>query len=291
MCTCRRRVVAILWVLIVATSLGGCSQGVREFGLYTEAFNLQYQQGDEVLNTVAKAERTLFRRRLARSRTIQRFDPKLAAYYVDTVDPPVTASIRASIKSLKVYNDALGALANGEAAEALTNKIGVLLTNLASAAAATQVATGIPAGLMQADKLVAGIKLVVNASPIATQVLTWVSREAFREQLIAAYPTMKGLLLELRDNGTPSMFFAMERYRSDRADTSTGLSASATEALTKDREQLAGWVLLMNKTLEAMDTAVVAAMSNSPDTVLASLSDSSIELKVLAEKVKSLRAK
>jgi len=287
----RGRLVGVLPIGLLAVCLIGCSQGVREYAQYTEAFNLQYQQGDELLNTIAKAERTLFKRRAARSGTIQRFDPNQAAYYVDTVDPPVTGSIRGSIKSLKLYNDALGALASGEAAEALTGRVGTLVSSVVGTIAATQIAAGGAAKALQADKLIAGAtKYLTDASPILKQLMTWVSREAFREQLIAAYPTMKGLLLELR-NGTPAMYFVLERYRSDRADTATGLSQAATEALNKDREQLAGWVLLMDKTLSTMDAAVIAAMNNAPDTMLASLSETSIELKVLAEKVKSLRAK
>ena len=47
------------------------------------------------------------------------FDPDNAAYYLDTVDPPITASFRASLKSLKIYNEALVGLTNGEAASVL----------------------------------------------------------------------------------------------------------------------------------------------------------------------------
>jgi len=287
---CRSGVAAVL--LVVSVCAAGCSQGVREFGQYTEAFNLQYQQGDEFLNTVAKAERTLFAREEARGSPFPRFNLSQAAYYVDTVDPPVTASIRGSLKSLKLYNDALSALTNGEAAGALTDKVGALVTNAAVTVAATQVALGPAAKALEADKLVAGVsKNLADVTPIFKQLLTWASREAFREQLIAAYPTMKGLLRELRDNGTPAMFSAVKRYRRDGANTATGFSPAAIELLKKDREQLAGWVLLLDRTLNTMDLAVTAAMSESPEALLTTLSDTSIELKVLAEKVKSLKAK
>jgi hypothetical protein len=140
----RSRLASVLSVFIIRSCLAGCAQGVREFGQYTEAFNLQYQQGDEILNSVAKAERELFRRRERRGLVGARFDPKYAAYYVDSVDPPVTASIRGSLKSLKLYSEALGALANGEAAEALTNRVGTLASTVIGAAAAAHVAAGGP---------------------------------------------------------------------------------------------------------------------------------------------------
>jgi hypothetical protein len=278
-------------VLVGFMGLAGCTNGVREFGQYTEAFNLQYQQGDEFLNTVAKAERELFRRRERRSQVTDRYNPDNAAYYVDSVDPPVTASIRGSIKALKLYNDALSALASGESAEALTNRVGSLVTNIVGTAAAIEVAAAGPAAAVGAESLVAGAgKYISEATPFFKQFATWASREAFRQQLVSAYPAMKDLLQALR-KGTPKIYALLENYRKDRAPTPTGFSAAAADALNKDRESLSGWVLLMDKTLETMDAAVIATMGNSPDSVVASLSSTSSDLKVLAEKVKSLRAK
>jgi hypothetical protein len=193
---------------------------------------------------------------------------------------------------LKTYNDALGALANGEAAESLINRIGTFTANAVSAIAASQAALGGSAAIPGADKLVSETaKSLANVVPIIKQIATAASRESFRQQLIATYPSMRELLLTLRD-GTSAMFFMLERSRVSRAsEAPTGLSDAERIALEKDRELLAGWVLLLDKALVAMEIAVVSAMDETPSAVLASLSETSIELRVLAEKVKSLRSK
>lgn len=278
-----------LGVGLVALSLTACSYGAAEFQLYTKAFDEQYEHGQRVLDALARAERIVVRRQLAsRSRNVE-FVPGDAAYYLDNVDPPVTASVRASLKSLKTYNEAVGALANGEAATALTNRIGTLTTNIVGAIAASRVAIAGPVGQVGATALVGNSgKILESVLPILQPILTAASREAFREQLILAYPSMKGLLVTLREE-TPVMFALLNRSRRNIDDRR--ISNEAAAALQKDRELLAGWVLLLDQTLVTMETAVTAAMSNSSAGDLAALSDASIELKVLAEKIKSLRLK
>lgn len=286
------RIVYAAAMITFIALLSGCgSRGAAEFQLYNQAFNSQYEQGEAILNSVARAERIVARRRVYRGPYIQPFDPDRAAYYVENVDPPITASIRASARSLKSYNEALGALANGEAAEALSNRVGALGTNIIGAIAASEVAFGGTAAIPGADLLVSESAKTLNlALPIIKQIATYASREAFRKQLIASYPAMRELLLTLR-NGTPAMFFMLERSRVVRgSESATGLSSEAEIALSKDRELLAGWVLLMDQTLVAMDAAAVAALSDAPAADLASLSEAAVELRVLAEKVKSLRS-
>ena len=57
------------------------------------------------------------------------------------------------------------------------------------------------------------------------------------------------------------------------------------------RQLLAGWVLLMDKSLVALDQAVAAAQSNDAAARAAGLTDASIELKVFAEQMKAIRLK
>jgi hypothetical protein len=279
-------------VLLVAVALTGCARGVAEYQLYVQAFNLQYAQGDAILDSVAKAERIVVLRRMKRGPAIVRaFDPNNAAYLVDSIDPPITASIRASAKALKAYNDALGALASGEAATALTNRLGTLSSNLIGAAASAEAAISGAGVVPGASKLISETAGALQlAAPIVQQIATFASREVFRQQLIAIYPAMRNLLLALR-NGTPAMFFVLERSRAERGlPTPTGLSDANLATLERDRTQLAGWVVLMDKTLVAMQAAVDAAQSDSLDDNVTGLADTSVELRVLAEKVKSLRA-
>jgi hypothetical protein len=280
-------------MFVVSVLLSACARGVAEFQLYTQAFNAQYEQGDAILNSVARAERVVVRGRIAGRGAIPNFDPNKAAYFVDNVDPPITGSIRASLKSLKSYNDALGALANGEAATALSNRVGVLATNIVGALAASEAAFGFGGVIPGADQMVAKFTSQLNiAAPIIKEVAIISTREAFRHQLIAAYPAMRDLLVTMRD-GTPAMFNMLRTSRVVRGsqDYPEGIPPEGAAALERDRALLAGWVLLLDKSLVAMQAAVVAAMTDLPNADLASLAEASLELRVLAEQVKSLRIK
>ena len=118
-----------------------------------------------------------------------------------------------------------GGLANGEAAEALTNRLGTLTNNVVGAIAASQAAVGGAGAIPGADKLVSGVaSSLVSVSPIIKQVATFASREAFRQQLVVTYPHMRDLLLTLRA-GTPAMFEILKRGRVVRGslDTASGI--------------------------------------------------------------------
>jgi hypothetical protein len=283
----------LFFSLLFASLVTGCARGVAEFQLYTQAFNAQFEQGDSILNGIAKAERIVVLRRIKQTASIAAFNPDQAAYFVDTVDPPITGSIRASLKSLKSYNDLLGGLANGEAAEALSNRLGTLTSNIVGAVAASQAAIGGAGAIPGADKLVSdSARSLLSVSPLITQIATFASREAFRQQLVAAYPAMRELLVTLRA-GTPAMFEILKRSRVTRGslETPSGISPDGQSALEKDRVMLAAWVILLDKALVAMEAAVTAAMADISTADLASLSEASIELRVLAEQVKALRIK
>jgi len=269
----------------LAALLQGCgsSKGVAEFQLYSQSFNLQYEQGDTFLNTLAVAERKLGLHR-ARRRGSAVFVAADAAYFVESVDPPLTASIRGSLKTLKAYNDALSALANGEAAAALSNRVSTLAGNLIAAAASTQVAFGATAGIPGAQAMLSKATEALNvAGPVITAVATRASRESFRQQLIETYPSMQALLQALRE-GSTAMYYVVHVSRT--LGTSTG-----SQELEKDREALAGWVVLMDKTLIAMRIAYEAAISQNFEVESAGLLEASIELKGLAEQIKRDRAK
>jgi hypothetical protein len=291
----RWRSIGPLFILALSSLLSGCgADGVAEFQLYNQAFNFQFEQGDAILDSVARAERIVVLRGIKHAAFIPDFKPDHAAYFVDTVDPPITGSIRASLKSLKSYNDALGALANGEAADALSQRFGTLATNVVVAVAASQVAFGGLAAIPGADTLASeSAKALASVAPIIKQVATIASREAFRQQLIAAYPLMRELLLALR-NGTPAMFEILKRSRVVRAslENASGIPAAGLADLEKERMLLAAWVMLLDKTLVAKEAAVLAVTSEAPSMIgLASLSEASIEMRILAEQVKSLRSK
>ncbi|MCA6115491.1 hypothetical protein J6524_11380 [Bradyrhizobium sp. WSM 1738] len=279
------RVSHLLPLVLIPLGLIGCAQGAAEFQLYVKAFDGQYEQAQRVFDAMAHAERVVVKRNLVSNE----FRPAQAAYYLDNVDPPVTSSIRNSLKSLKNYNDAMAALQNGEAANALVNRAGTIATNVVAAIASTQVALGGPAAQIGATKLIGDSDgILKTVLPILQPLVTAASREAFRQQLVLAYPSMKELVITLRDN-TPVIFALFKR--SHQSIEERRPSKDAFLAMEKDREMLAGWVLLLDQTLITMEAAAAAAMSDAPSNELAVLAEASVELKVLAEKVKSLRLK
>jgi hypothetical protein len=264
---------------------------VAEYQLYVDAFDAQNISGNEALNRVATAERKVAARHLADDT----FDPDKAGYYVDTGDPPLTGSIRATLKALKSYNDALGALASGAAADAMATQIGGVVSNLAAAGLAINAGfTGAAVIGTPAAKtfLETGSAEIAKALPFFKEVATLAGREAFRRQLVLAYPHMRALLEGMRA-GTPAMYDIIERSYVKRGslETATGISAADAEKLEQDRQALAGWVILLDKTLVAMTAAVQAAMTNASPVDLAAMTEASVELRVLAEKVQEIQAK
>ncbi|HLM12383.1 MAG TPA: hypothetical protein VK362_08350 [Reyranella sp.] len=267
----------------------GCAQGVPQYNVYVLAFNAQYEQGDSVLDIVGQAERAVGSRQLNPAV----FDPDSSAYYLDTVDPPITASFRASLKSLKTYNEALVGLTNGEAANVLVARISVLANTTAAGVSAGSVALGGPAAVVGAEGIVIATTGALKiAEPIFKSAATAASREAFRQELIRAYPEMRMLLVELR-KATAPMYQIMRRSLVVRGsdETDTGRSPDAERVLANKRQLLAGWVLLMDKSLLALDQAVAAAKSSDSSARAAGLTDASIELKVFAEQMKAIRLK
>lgn len=278
----RAAIVSALLVLGV-----GCTRAVPEFTLYVQAFDSQYEQGDAVLDIVGNAERTVALRKVKIDTT---FNPDGAAYFLDGVDPPITASLRASLKMLKTYNDVLGGLASGEAAETLVVRLGAVTTNGATGLSSLAAAAGPAAGL-QAGAFVAGAKTALDmAMPLLKVAATAASREEFRRRLLLAHDAMRSLLEQLRA-ATPAMYEIMLRSQVQRGnlDSASGIPAEGEGRLAKQRQLLAAWVVLMDKTLVALDYAAAAAQGGALP--VAEMTDISIQLKVTAEQIKAIRAK
>lgn len=279
--------IATIRLLVITVLVGACTApGSQEFQLYSDAYDAQYTQGDKVLSALAKAERVMFERIATRKRASETFDPNDAAYYVNGVEPPITASIRATLKAVKDYNDAMAALANGERAAALSNRIATLTSSALGAVSATSVASQTPDNGLGTQALAAKTGGLLAALPFVKQAITIASREAFRRRLIHSYPLMEKLLKTLRDEGTPVMFRVLKQGRRERGmDARAGLTEAGQAALNEDRALLAGWVLLLDKTLVTLKAAKTAAENGSAIN-LANLNNAAIELRVLAAQVK-----
>lgn len=270
-------------------ALGGCAGGIAEFQLYDKAFDTQLVEANKVLDRLATAERKVYLRREAG--ISQSFDPDKARYYLTVGDPPLTASIRSSLKTIQAYNKSLVALSNGESAKALTARLGTLSSNILASAGAISVATG------GGDAFVAaGAGILGRLLPVYQQAKSISDRAAFRKLLLNSYSDMHDLLLAMRA-GSKDMYRLFRRsYGATPANNRapvTGrarISAADLAKLKADRQLLAGWVILMDKTLLAMKTAAEAALRGGSPADIAALTEASIELRILAETIKQAQS-
>lgn len=283
-----RKILSAFKIAATVTLLSGCTAaGSQEFQLYNQAYDAQYTQGDVVLTALAKAERNVFSSVQTSQSLSERFQPNQAVYFVDSADPPMTASIRRSLRAVKAYNDAMSALANGESAAALTLRINSFASETVGAIAATTAVIGNPAVSVGAKALATGLKASLDAIPIVKEFANVASREAFREKLIASYPQVDGILLKVRDEGTPVIFAYLQEELITVGDQSSrgGIPDKSIPVLEQDRKMLSGWVLLLDQTRSSLKAAKTAATARTTVN-LANLTNAAIELRVTAEQVK-----
>lgn len=275
-------------MLLLACLVTGCqAAGHREFGLYQNAYEAQYVEADALLVELAKAEREAWRN-VHRQRTAKTFDPDDAAYYVESAEPPLTASIRSSLVAFNNYSAALVALGSGGNAAAITTRLSTLALNIDNASSAVEVAFKAGGEVAKgATQLAPGLAVAME---VANQLLVIASREEFRRRLIETGPKMDRFLLAMRQT-TPSMHLLLNAgtRRLGDAGGSSGERAARSE---KHQIQLAGWVLLIDQSRIALREAVRAA--SAPRTLAGSIDDLSgaaVDLRVLAEKIRAERAR
>ncbi|TBE02324.1 hypothetical protein [Rhizobium ruizarguesonis] len=275
-------------LVLISGLLNSCTAaGQQEFQLYSQAYDVQYVQADAVLQAVGSAERSIWTSRQPRVSKFGYFEPNDAAYYIDAVEPPKTAAIRASLLVVKNYNEAMIALASGENAKALTAKISTLTINVASAALAvaaltTPSATTAQVAASNTGRFAKAMTGYLDYLPFVAEVANIASREAFRKQLIESYPTISNILLTMRNDGTRVMYEVLRTPGDNGVDTPAPKTDAGAQKL------LAGWVLLLDKTNLALEAAVNAARTGSQIN-LDSLSQASVELTVLAEQVRAAK--
>ncbi len=260
-------------ILALFLSLTACSNAVQEFQLYSTAFDLQNETAQKVLDKVANAERAHWTVLNNGNDPLRKFKPNDAAYYVVVGDPPLTASMRKTLAAAKAYNQALTGLANGESVDALMSKTTQIVSDLSAAQSDLQSAAGF-ADIVTIPSVVPGY--LGTAKQIFSAALKGAARESFRANLLKAFPTIKKILVTYRD-GTPELYYFVI----------SSPKAVSNQQMLKDRELFASWVLLLDQTIEAMEVAVKAAMNQASRADIDALANHAIELRILAEKVKT----
>ena len=268
--------------IVACVLLAGCAGGIPEFGLYSKAFDVQFEQGNSVLDRFAEAERRTRLNALPDETDEPTFDPANATLYFERLDTPIAGALRQSLVTVHEYNLALAALASGETDRVTLTRIADFATNLAATAASLR---GLPGEAEAAGLVAAGVK-VEKLVPVFDQLAKFAGQAAFRSQFSDAYPAMRDLLGAIRAY-TPTMFDVMRESYVDPKITRprSGIAETDYARLMDDRRALAGWVVLIDQTLVAMREADAAVRSGSTISS-AALLESSTELRVLAERVR-----
>lgn len=241
-------------------------RGVTEFEAYRSAFEKTYSTSVSILDQLAIHERAQFLR-LSPAKPSQ-FEPSLAAYYTDAVDPPSTAAFRRSLDTVKAYNDLLYGLASGQTADVLVAKAGELRTHALAAghevsllAQLSPQGLGIGAGLDSAFR---------TLRPFAELGLTLRSRQQFRRYLVQYHPVVENILIQLR-SGTSEIFPVLTDPTLRRARDSRDGSLTAGERAKVEayRTLLSDWVILLDGSLAALRQAKAAV--EAPATISGSI--------------------
>lgn len=253
-----------LLAVLLAGALAACVYGgVAEFEAYKTAFDSVQSTSTSILDQLALQERRLFLKLNQNASNPRRFNPDLARYYTDSVDPPGTASFRAALATIKTYNDLLYGLETGQTAQALSAKLAALEASITSAVNDTAaLAPSVSAQIQAGTTTING--LFVELQPFLTLALNAQSQAAFHDFLIQSYPTVRKLLWELR-NSTAAIFPMLTSAVLDSA-VGRPLTPDETSKISSYRKLLADWVILLETTVKALDAANAAATA--PPTIV-----------------------
>ena len=268
---------AAVVLLLPILGLSACTtyRGLAEFDAYRSAFDKSYETGNAVLDLLAQKERSLYLKTYPPQALA--FDPDLASYYVDTVDPPSTAVFRRSLTTVKAYNDVLYGLASGEAAEALSARLLGLGTSVTAAGRETRelLAGGVMPKAAASTVRTLDARLSA-AGELVTFALKYKSRADFRRFALDYHDECQQILLTLREGAR---------------DVFPILTAEEVDSITSDmkkipiyRKLLSDWVLSIDATIVALErvNAALKADASALDASIAGLTRSAIELEAAA---------
>ncbi|WP_271893330.1 hypothetical protein [Candidatus Phyllobacterium onerii] len=239
--------------------MGGCStRGVAEFELYRSTTLQASAASTAILDQLALQERALFFQD-SRKRDALQFDPDLARYYTDAVDPPATRAFRNAFQTVVIYNDLLYGLSSGQTADTLVAKVQAMNSSLSKAAVDTAALTG-PGHPAEAAAMGAALNAAFSqVKPFLLVALKARSRERFRYYVVAYYPAVRAILVALRSS-TKDMFLVLN------APTLNRIRASPTAGTPDDRQRvvayrklLADWIILIDASIDALASAKRAA--------------------------------
>ncbi|TDX23828.1 hypothetical protein DFO67_12332 [Modicisalibacter xianhensis] len=246
--------------------LAGCaSNGSQETIMYRDMFRETHTTSKVILDKLALSERALFEE-TRYSETIQKFDfiPSEARYYIETLDPPITASLRDSLEIIIAYIEAMAALATGESTKLISaraSEIGALATNMLVSFDDVTEPSVFSSIFDDTFQIIIPLKAF---TPLVEYAITQRTRREYQSQFLTNYENIDTVLKNMRDL-TPLMMNVV-KTNIFLSSHSAGGSIADQEALGKlkaFRTLLAGWVVLIEGTRVALRLAKQSLKSSS----------------------------
>jgi hypothetical protein len=265
---------------------------VQEFETYKNAFDKTNEAAGSILDQLAIQERALFIRRYKFAKSATHFDPNVARFFTDAVDPPGTAAFRGALQVIKAYNDLLYGLESGQTAQTLAAKLSAMESATSNSIVAVSGALGAasPANGAGFAASMGVLSQVFNSLlPFIQLGLKYRAQEEFRQFLIQNYGPVRDLLLHLRE-GTASIFpvLTAASVRASNNDPTGTVSADDNKKIDTYRKLLADWVVLIEATIKALDRAKAAA--EAPPTLagnITGLTNVALEMEAAAKSAKT----
>ncbi len=263
-----------LLVLVGLFWLSACAstQGVTQFEAFRSAYEQAYATGNTILDQLAVAERDTYQR-VHRQRQGQQqvpFNPKAAAYYTDAVDPPGTAAFRRSLATVKAYNDIVYGLATGQTGKTLTAQAYTLKAQSLAAATDAAAAAAIIAPGVSTASLIGLSSTLDMLRPFVEIGATSLSRAAFRDYLVQNAPTVRAVLVKLKES-TPAIFPLLTTKSRAEGLMQDSYGDGSLSKMGSYRRLLSDWVILIDASIATLDqtTAALTARASLADSVAA----------------------
>jgi hypothetical protein len=284
------RAMAIAFLVLI---LFGCAtRGIQEFMLYRNAFSATHSAAQTILDQLAVSERALFHEARSGETILNfEFDPSEARYYIETMDPPITASLRQSFDIVNAYSEAMAALVSGESAEMMAARVSEIGALAMDASVTLAGLTG--AGVLSpvSDVALEIVNPLRSFAPLAEFAFTQRTRKEYQDRLLADYDNIDAALARMRDL-SPAMFDAMKTnlFLSSRSAGGAIPDSEVFNKMVALRALMANWVILIEHSRVALDQARQAVASNDISGSIKGLTTTASELDEVAKNVRRILA-
>ncbi len=286
--------------LLLALSLAGCLEGAAPEGrMFRDSATAIDTASAGLLDELANAEREIATLALnalrggsdsrrgcvvigAASNAIRDFCPDDAMIQGGVGDPPGTARLRrglAAVNAQALLMVALAEQAPGVERDSRLGRLTVELNALAAAANGPGAEVYRPLGLTAVTQ---------GLQPLATGLMTADDPNAIRALLLANEQATEALITVLR--ASPTVFFREQANQVSSLGRGRGPQAAALRRLETERQLLANYLLLLNRSAQNWRSAAQLLRHGRPAAFTA-LSDTAVSTQIEAESIRRARAR